>query len=274
MKRLKPLALALSLALPLSAAAEDGAPPPAAGAAPAQPPQAMKAPTPASAHLGVAVRPVPPVLAAQLPGDVPRGQGLVITAVEPDSPAARAGLQNYDILLSYDDQRLYSPDQLVALVSADRPGRKVHLKVLRGGRLQEIDVALGAGAPRQMPAPRPMAPWSRPPMAMPHPPVPEQQKPRVREVFEAMSVERKPDGQYEVSIRYRDADGNERSHEFKGSREEISEQIRNAGDLPWPARRQLLNAIGMAERPPLPPYGRPLDLEQLMQLWRQGGWRP
>ena len=111
MTRLTKIALALSLALP------------ACGVFAAQPVPTIAAAAPAvqtaatGAHLGVGVEAVPPVLAAQLPYTVPQGQGVLIGRVEPGSPAAAAGLQAYDILLSYGDQKLFSPDQLSALVA-------------------------------------------------------------------------------------------------------------------------------------------------------------
>ena len=47
---------------------------------------------------------------------------MLIGRVEPSSPAEAAGLKPYDLLLSYDDQKLFSPEQLSRLVATDRAG--------------------------------------------------------------------------------------------------------------------------------------------------------
>jgi hypothetical protein len=62
--------------------------------------------------LGVSVEPPPAVLAEQL--SLPRGQGLVITQVVPDSPAAKAGLHVNDVLVKLDGKAV--PAQQEALV--------------------------------------------------------------------------------------------------------------------------------------------------------------
>ena len=43
--------------------------------------------------------------------------------VDPGSPADKAGLKSHDILVRYDNQKLFSPQQLTKLVWADQPGR-------------------------------------------------------------------------------------------------------------------------------------------------------
>ncbi len=274
MRTLKPMLLALSLTLPVAIA---------------QAAEPAKAPTPSQnatapdasrgAHLGVAVNSVPPPLAAQLPADVPRGQGLMVLRVQPGSPAAKAGLQPYDVLLSYDDQRLFSPEQLARLVANDQPGRQVHLKVVRGGQAKDVTVTLAKGAPRMARPYSPMrAPWAGAVPQMPrlHRPTPPSASgraaPIVREVFESLAVERLPDGRYRAAIKYKGPDGKSQSFKFEGSREEIQQQIRESKELPTPARHQLLNAIGMADRPPFPEFGRPLNFDELMRLWQRGGW--
>ena len=73
------------------------------------------------AYLGVGVEAVPSALEKQLP--TLNNQGVLIAEVAKDSPAQHAGLKPYDILVSYDDHQLYSPEQLVKLVQNDKPGR-------------------------------------------------------------------------------------------------------------------------------------------------------
>jgi len=85
-----------------------------------------------AAFLGVTSKPVTAELAAQL--DLPRGVGLVVTFVEPDSPAAKAGLQEHDVLHKLNDQLLINAEQLSVLVRTFKPEDEVQLNVIRGGK--------------------------------------------------------------------------------------------------------------------------------------------
>ena len=58
--------------------------------------------------------PVTPELRAQI--DIPEGQGLLVRQVVPDSPAAKAGLKNFDILLRANDTDLHDMRDLMELV--------------------------------------------------------------------------------------------------------------------------------------------------------------
>ena len=188
--KLRNLVLACSLAWP---AANALAVPQDAPIEPVMKPAAQQ-PVTRGAHLGVMVRTVPPALAAQLPATVPQGQGVLVVRVQPGSPAAAAGLQPYDILLSYDDQKLFSADQLAALVAADQPGRSVRLKLVRGGQVQEIEAQLAQGAPKQ--ASHPHSGWHRP-FSLPQWRFPERWgalRGTVTESFESLSVQKLPDG--------------------------------------------------------------------------------
>ena len=99
------------------------------------------------AHLGIAVAAVPEALSSHLSGTLAKGQGVLIVEVAKDSPAAKAGLQVHDILLTLDDQKLHSPEQLVKMVRADKPGHEVALTYLRGGKTMNAKVTLGEAEP-------------------------------------------------------------------------------------------------------------------------------
>lgn len=273
MNNIRKTLLALALALPTAAVLAD---PASQQSAPAATPQVATT----GAHLGVMVRNLPPFMAAQLPAEIARGQGIMIVQVEPDSPAAKAGLQNYDVLLSYDDQKLFSPDQLLALVASDQPGREVTLQVVRNGKVQSLQVQLGQRtAPPARPMPRPWqpTPWQMPHPMMPMPPMqgPEQTPGSVSGTFESLHVEKLDNGRYRAAIEYIGPDGKKLSHVYEGSRNEVRQQIQQSQDLPMPARKQLLNALGMQLRlppMPLPGFDGPFDPDQLLQQWRQHGW--
>lgn len=90
--------------------------------------------------LGVQTEPVGPALQAQL-GIAP-GTGLAVSSIVPESAAAGV-LQAHDVLLKFDDQILVNIDQLSVLVRNRKPGDKVTLTYLRGGKETKGTVTLG-----------------------------------------------------------------------------------------------------------------------------------
>ncbi len=261
--KLRNLVLACSLAWP---AANALAVPQDAPIEPVMKPAAQQ-PVTRGAHLGVMVRTVPPALAAQLPATVPQGQGVLVVRVQPGSPAAAAGLQPYDILLSYDDQKLFSADQLAALVAADQPGRSVRLKLVRGGQVQEIQAKLAQGAPQRASHPhRWHGPFSLPQRRLPT------WGGTVTESFESLSVQKLADGRYKASIEYLDQDGTKQRYDFEGTREELRKQISRADQLPPIARKQLLNALNLKSPWQMPGFWGPMNFEDLFRTWEEGGW--
>ncbi len=94
--------------------------------------------------LGALISPVPEVLYDQVP-DLPRGLGVVVTHVLPDSPAAKAGIRRNDVLLAYDGQKIRDCEHFARLIQADKPDRKVRLTLLRGGREIVIEATLELG---------------------------------------------------------------------------------------------------------------------------------
>lgn len=70
--------------------------------------------------------------------------GVEIDSIEPDSAAARAGLEVGDRVLSIDDAPVTAIEELAGLVLAQQAGDEVTLKVVRNGEDLEIDATLGA----------------------------------------------------------------------------------------------------------------------------------
>jgi serine protease Do len=60
-----------------------------------------------------------------------RGTGVMINSVLTDSPAAKAGFQEGDAIVSIDDQKITTPAQLRLIVSSYRPGTEVKFQVIR-----------------------------------------------------------------------------------------------------------------------------------------------
>jgi S1-C subfamily serine protease len=92
--------------------------------------------------LGIATTPVR--LPARLREETGEEIALLVTAVEPDSPAERAGLVFADAILAFGGERLQDPGALWALLAEDRIGDAVPLRVLRAGAVRDVTVTVGA----------------------------------------------------------------------------------------------------------------------------------
>lgn len=99
---------------------------------------------PKGPYLGVLVGPIPEVLYNHLP-ILPRGRGIVITHIVPDSPASRADLRKHDLVLSYQEKPIEDCEQFAKLIRADKPNQIIKLGLLRGGKETSIEVTLGLG---------------------------------------------------------------------------------------------------------------------------------
>jgi len=74
-------------------------------------------------------------------GDI--GQNVVIRQVAADGPAAKAGVENGDIVVEANGEKVDSMDEIINLVNAAKPGDSLELKVVRGGDTKTITVKLG-----------------------------------------------------------------------------------------------------------------------------------
>ena len=99
--------------------------------------------------LGVSATPPPRELAAHLP--IPEDTGLVVEGIVPDSPAAKAGLQQSDVLTKLDDQILIHPRQLSVLVANRKEGETVKISYIRKGEPKEAAVVLGMRENKPLP---------------------------------------------------------------------------------------------------------------------------
>lgn len=70
-----------------------------------------------------------------------RGSGVAVTSVEPDSPAAKAGLREGDVIVEFDGDPVRKPGDVVRRVRAHAPGDRARLAVLRGADTLTLDVS-------------------------------------------------------------------------------------------------------------------------------------
>jgi serine protease Do len=91
--------------------------------------------------LGVQIKPMSDEIAAVLGYDAPKGA--VVQAVQPDSPAEKAGLKDGDIILSFGDTTIGELRDLPRAVASAAPNSAQKMTVLRKGAELTVDVTLG-----------------------------------------------------------------------------------------------------------------------------------
>jgi serine protease Do len=69
--------------------------------------------------------------------------GALLAGVQPDSPAAEAGLQPGDVIQAVNGTNVASPKELALNVSNIQPGDQAHLSVLHDGQTKEVTVKVG-----------------------------------------------------------------------------------------------------------------------------------
>ncbi len=71
-----------------------------------------------------------------------RGERITDLAVIPGSPADKAGLQENDIILEVDGQKVNQEHQLLAIISQHQPGDELEFKILHKGEEKQIKIKL------------------------------------------------------------------------------------------------------------------------------------
>ncbi|PYQ15811.1 MAG: serine protease [Acidobacteria bacterium] len=92
--------------------------------------------------LGVGTMPVR--LGAEQEKALGQPTALLVTSVQPDSAAARAGVLLGDALLAFDGHALHRPGDLFARLDEDAIGRRATLRVLRAGEVRDVAAQVGA----------------------------------------------------------------------------------------------------------------------------------
>ncbi|HVK80457.1 MAG TPA: PDZ domain-containing protein, partial [Verrucomicrobiae bacterium] len=95
--------------------------------------------------------------------DEPRGA--LIASVVPDGPAARAGLQQGDVILTFNGQRIEDSRDLTQRVGATAIGNSSRVEILRGGNRRTLNLRLQERPSEQTLAAANPAPNATPPEA-------------------------------------------------------------------------------------------------------------
>ncbi|MHC4447720.1 MAG: Do family serine endopeptidase, partial [Planctomycetota bacterium] len=69
-------------------------------------------------------------------------EGAFVEAVTPGWPAEKAGLRKGDVIITVDEKKVTTSDELIRTISAKTPDSKVRLRVIREGRETEITAVL------------------------------------------------------------------------------------------------------------------------------------
>ncbi len=91
--------------------------------------------------LGVVIQEVSADLAESFGLDRPRGA--LVSQVQDDSPASKAGLQASDVILAFNGKAVENSGDLPRMVGMAKPGAKIQMDIWRKGKTQQMNVILG-----------------------------------------------------------------------------------------------------------------------------------
>jgi serine protease DegQ len=96
------------------------------------------------AYIGIQPATLTPEIARLL--GINRTSGVVAMQVATPSPAAEAGIQPGDIVITFNGQETATAEELIAALRGTKPGDRVQLTVLRGANTQQITVTVAERA--------------------------------------------------------------------------------------------------------------------------------
>ena len=92
-------------------------------------------------YLGVSIQSITPDLVKAL--KLQNRKGALVAGVVPDSPADKAGMQNGDVIVTFNEETVDSAHDLPAMVAATPVGEEVAVVVLRRGTKQHLPLTVG-----------------------------------------------------------------------------------------------------------------------------------
>jgi serine protease Do len=93
--------------------------------------------------LGVAIQNVTPAIAKSLALDPDHPTGALVASVTPDSPAARAGIKQGDVITAAGGHEIKTVHELPRLVASMPVGSKLQLTVVRDGKQSTVEASIG-----------------------------------------------------------------------------------------------------------------------------------
>ncbi|BBK36282.1 serine protease [Allostella sp. ATCC 35155] len=100
--------------------------------------------------LGVQIQPVTPDIADSVALD--RARGALVTSVQPDSPAQRAGLRQGDVIIGFDGRAIDRVRDLTQGVAMTEAGSRAEVSVWRDARQQQLTASIGRLDPEKQAA--------------------------------------------------------------------------------------------------------------------------
>ena len=100
-------------------------------------------------YIGVSGQTAPVPRRHALNAGIDNASGAMISALEPDGPAARAGLMSLDTIVRVDGHGVTGVDDLIRLLNHERIGRDLDIEALRRGTLRVF-----TARPQERPAPK------------------------------------------------------------------------------------------------------------------------
>jgi S1-C subfamily serine protease len=94
----------------------------------------------AGAYLGVFTQALTPDVREHM--NLKVDKGVLVSRVLPNSPAAKAGLQDMDVITRADDMAINSPQDLRQAVEKSGVGKELALKVIRGDKTMDVKAQL------------------------------------------------------------------------------------------------------------------------------------
>ncbi|MEW6412696.1 MAG: PDZ domain-containing protein [Candidatus Zixiibacteriota bacterium] len=73
---------------------------------------------------------------------VEKGRGMLVTSVEDDSPAAKAGIKAGDVITKADNQRIFERDDLHEVINDFEKGEKINIVIVRDKKEQSVEVEI------------------------------------------------------------------------------------------------------------------------------------
>lgn len=109
----------------------------------------------ARGYLGLGMQPIrlPETLKRSL--NLAAHNGIIVVAVEPNSPAEKAGVLIGDVLLALDGRSVSDTADVLAMLGPERVGSELRASIIRGGVLSELMIAVGERPRREVDRGRP-----------------------------------------------------------------------------------------------------------------------